>query len=49
MKFEFNTIYNGYSNESPFKYYISILEGGNAPGACDKDESGPNFFTIAPD
>ena len=27
MKLEFNTIYYGYLNESPFKYYISILGG----------------------
>ena len=27
-KLEFDTIYNAYSNESPFKYYISILGGG---------------------
>ena len=25
---ELNTIYNAYSNESPFKYDISILEWG---------------------
>ena len=24
-KLEFNMIYNGYSNESPFMYHISIL------------------------
>ena len=27
-KLEFDMIYNAYSNESPFKYYISILGGG---------------------
>ena len=27
-KLELNTIYNAYSNESPFKYNISILEWG---------------------
>ena len=27
MKFESSMIYNAYSNESPFKYYISILGG----------------------
>ena len=27
-KLEFDTIYNAYSNELPFKYYISVL-GGN--------------------
>ena len=26
-KLELNVIYNAYSNESPFKYYISILGG----------------------
>ena len=26
-KLKFITIYNGYSNKSPFKYYISILGG----------------------
>ena len=30
---EFNTIYNTYSNESPFKYYISILGGGGGSEA----------------
>ena len=27
-KLEFDTIYNAYSNKSPFKYYISALGGG---------------------
>ena len=27
-KLEFDTIYDTYSNESPFKYYISILREG---------------------
>ena len=27
-KLDFDMIYNAYSNESPFKYYISILRGG---------------------
>ena len=27
MKLEFNMIYYAYSNELPFKYYISILGG----------------------
>ena len=27
-KLEFDTIYNAYSNKSPFNYYISILGGG---------------------
>ena len=27
MNFEFDTIYYAYLNESPFKYYISILGG----------------------
>ena len=27
-KLEFDTIYNAYSNKSPFKYYISILGVG---------------------
>ena len=27
-KLEFITIYNAYSNKSPFKYYIGILGGG---------------------
>ena len=30
---EFNTIYNAYSNELPFKYYISVLEGGGGSEA----------------
>ena len=30
-KLEFDTIYNAYSNKSPFKYYISVLgEGGGS-------------------
>ena len=31
-KLEFDMIYNAYSNESPFKYYISILGGGVGVG-----------------
>ena len=27
---EFNTIYHTYSNESPSKYYISVLGGGGS-------------------
>ena len=30
-KLEFHTIYNVYLNESPFKYYISILGGVGGP------------------
>ena len=35
-KLEFDTIYNAYSNKSPFKYYISILGGvgGLRPCLC---------------
>ena len=35
-KLEFDMIYNAYSNESPFKYYISILGGvgGLRPCLC---------------
>ena len=29
-KLELDTIYNAYSNESPFKYYISVLGGGGS-------------------
>ena len=32
-KLEFDTIYNAYSNESPFKYYISILGVGGGSEA----------------
>ena len=32
-KLEFDMIYNAYSNESPFKYYISILRGGGGSEA----------------
>ena len=28
-KLELDTIYNAYSNESPFKYYISTFGGGS--------------------
>ena len=31
-KLELDTIYNAYSNESPFKYYISVLGGGRGGG-----------------
>ena len=32
-KLEFDTIYYAYLNESPFKYYISILGGGEGSEA----------------
>ena len=32
-KLESDTIYNAYSNESPFKYYISVLRGGGGSEA----------------
>ena len=31
-KLEFDTIYNAYSNISPFKYYISVLGGAKLAG-----------------
>ena len=31
-KLKFTTIYNTYSNKSPFKYYLSILGGGMGGG-----------------
>ena len=33
-KLKINTIYKAYLNESPFKYYISILGGGERLGLC---------------
>ena len=46
MKLEFNMIYYGYSNESQFKYHISILGGvgGLEPCLfCLFREGGPAF------
>ena len=34
MKLEFNTIYYGYSNKSPFKYHLSILWGVGGLRSC---------------
>ena len=33
-KLEFDTIYNAYSNKSPFKYYISVLGGVGGLRPC---------------
>ena len=33
-KLDFDTIYYAYLNESPFKYYISILGGGGGLRPC---------------
>ena len=33
-KLEFDTIYNVYSNKSPFKYYISVLGGVGGLRPC---------------
>ena len=38
-KLKIITIYNAYSNKSPFKYYISILGGGGAQWAKTKEHS----------
>ena len=55
MKLEFDTIYHAYSNESPFKYYISILGGVRGQMPClfclfrgGGPEFGKTYIYIAP-